>query len=61
VKLGPPITSDAEHSFAGLPFVGHEYQHTAIKRSQGNYNVNGQTTAHIEGFRVLLKHGINDM
>lgn len=59
IKPGTHITSDAEHSFGALPFLGQGYQHTAIKRRHGEYKRDGQTTAHVEGFWNLVKRGIN--
>lgn len=57
VKPGTHITSDAEHVFGALPFQG--YQHTMLKRRQGEYKVEGQTTSHVEGFWNLVKRGVN--
>lgn len=59
VKPGTHITSDAEHAFGALPFMGQGYQHTAIKRRNGEFKRDGQTTSHVEGFWNLLKRGIN--
>jgi transposase-like protein len=59
IKPGTHITSDAEHSFGALPLLSQGYQHTGIKRPHGEFKVDGQTTAHVEGFWNLVKSWIN--
>jgi transposase len=58
IKPGTHITSDAEHTFGAIPFLGQGYQHTEIKRRAGEFKVDGQTTSHVEGFWNLVKRGI---
>lgn len=59
IKPGSHIVSDAEHSFAGVTYLGQGYTHTMVKVRAGEFKKNGQTTNTIEGFWGMLKRGIN--
>ena len=59
LKPGTHVASDAEASFAAVTMLGKGHSHTQIKRSAGEFKVNGQTTGHVEGFWNLVKRGIN--
>lgn len=59
LKRGTHVVSDAEASFASVLRMGDNHTHTTIKRSAGEFKVNGQTTGHVEGFWNLVKRGIN--
>ena len=50
LRPGSHVVSDAEVSFASVLRMNQNHTHTTIKRSAGEFKVNGQTTGHVEGF-----------
>lgn len=59
LKPGSHVVSDAEVSFTSVLRMRQNHTHTTIKRSAGEFKVNGQTTGHVEGFWNLVKRGIS--
>lgn len=59
VKPGSRITSDAEHSFGALGYLGKGYDHVALNHRQGEYSRRGRSTGSVEGFWSLVKRGIS--
>ncbi|MDO9586841.1 MAG: IS1595 family transposase [Brevundimonas sp.] len=59
LKPGSRITSDAEHSFGVLGYMGRGYQHTILNNDAGQWSRGTANNNSIEGFWGMLKRGIN--
>jgi hypothetical protein len=59
IKPASRITSDAEHSFGALGYMGRGYQHTILNHRAGERSRGSANNNTVEGFWNLVKRGIN--